>query len=183
MINLAVDKDFRRCFEYTHYLNVTKHHGVLIVDTLDELVGGVARYIVEPNRDKDGREAIVAEQMGTWFGQAGRRTADVLARLATPSTSVPSARASGGQLGEEDVGLDEMRPEVPVCESCGDRGLSVRQTSAGPYVRCPTCWGEVQLHGTGTPSKHQFNEVQESHYGRDAIYFLPIYNVLAHRAA
>jgi 2-polyprenyl-3-methyl-5-hydroxy-6-metoxy-1,4-benzoquinol methylase len=41
----------------------------------------------------------------------------------------------------------------------------------------------VQLHGEGQSTRQRFEAIQESQYGRDAIYFLPIFDVLARRAA
>ncbi len=82
VINLAIDREFAVGFDYTHYRNVVKHDGVWIVGSMAELQQAVDTYLREPGLHREGREAIVAEQQGRYFGSAGVRTAAVLARLA-----------------------------------------------------------------------------------------------------
>jgi hypothetical protein len=94
VINLAIDDDFALTFKYTHYQNVLKHDGAWVVRSMEGLIEAVERSIAEPSLRREGREAIVAEQFGSWYGHASRRVADVLAELAlrgSAKTGLPKA--------------------------------------------------------------------------------------------
>lgn len=85
VVNLAIDKDFAPRIEDTHYQNVTKHDGVWVVREMDELVNAIESYSADPTLHRGGRAAIVQEQMGSWYGQAGERTAQTLLQLSDPA--------------------------------------------------------------------------------------------------
>lgn len=82
IINLAIDPWFARVFKYTHYRDVVDSGGVWIVRSHKELLRATERYLADPTLHREGRERIVAHQMGQFFGRAGQRTAEVLTALA-----------------------------------------------------------------------------------------------------
>lgn len=85
VVNLPVTPDMARAIDYTHYRNVTKHGAVWLAHDLEELLEAVDAYIADPSLHAAGRQALVLEQMGAWFGKAGQRTAQVLLDLASAS--------------------------------------------------------------------------------------------------
>ena len=90
VVNVAVDPELRRCLRYTHYMNVLKHGGVWVAESMDELEHAIETYCADPTSHVRGRQEIVMEQMGKYFGGAGVRTAEVLFALAQSATAQDS---------------------------------------------------------------------------------------------
>jgi len=68
--------------KYTHYANILSTGGVFEADTPDQFVQGLIRYATTPGADRQGRAAIVSQQLGKLDGQSGKRSASVLLQLA-----------------------------------------------------------------------------------------------------
>ncbi|MGQ0732039.1 MAG: CDP-glycerol glycerophosphotransferase family protein [Acidobacteriota bacterium] len=93
LVNVAFDGDTpsafarsaQRYYRFTHYTHVTRHGGVQVAWTPDELVTCVARYLADPSLDRDGRRRVALEQCQFLDGHSAERAAGVviedLARL------------------------------------------------------------------------------------------------------
>jgi hypothetical protein len=68
---------------YTHYATILETGGIAQAMTIDDFVRMTDAYVENPQLDAEGREAILRQQFNSLDGQAGRRTAELLAELAT----------------------------------------------------------------------------------------------------
>jgi len=68
----------RRYYDFTHYVNVTRHRAVRVASTPDELVIDVNRYLTDPSLDSEGRRRVVSEQCQFVDGRAAERIADAV---------------------------------------------------------------------------------------------------------
>jgi hypothetical protein len=94
VVNVAFDgeqasefaKSARRYYQFTHYVNVTRHNAVRVAWSPDELVQLVETYLQQPQLDADGRRRVAQEQCQFLDGRAAERVAaaiiDELNRLA-----------------------------------------------------------------------------------------------------
>jgi hypothetical protein len=71
----------RRFMNYTHYAKLLQTGGIAATRDFDEFVLAVNRYLGEPASDRQGRQAIVSQQLGSLDGLAGRRTAEALLEI------------------------------------------------------------------------------------------------------
>jgi hypothetical protein len=71
----------RRFKRYTHYEKVLRTGGIAVADTPQEFAVLARRYIEDPRADRDGRLAIISQQLRQLDGKAGERTARALTRL------------------------------------------------------------------------------------------------------
>jgi hypothetical protein len=84
VVNVAFDgeresefaKSARRYYQFTHYLNITRHDAVRVAWSPGELVRFVAEYLADPARDAAGRATVVAEQCQFTDGRSAERVAD-----------------------------------------------------------------------------------------------------------
>jgi hypothetical protein len=76
------DSDFvrsaRRYYEFTHYVNITRHRAVRVATTPDDLVIDVNRYLADPSLDSEGRRRVVKEQCQFLDGRSAERVADAV---------------------------------------------------------------------------------------------------------
>ena len=79
-----------RFMHYTHYATILETGGIAKAMTIDDFVRMTDAYVENPQLDAAGREAILRQQFNSLDGQAGRRTAELLASLA--SRQAPSRR-------------------------------------------------------------------------------------------
>jgi hypothetical protein len=83
VVNVAFDgereQDFarsaRRYYQFTHYVNITRHNAVRVAWSPDELIGHVRSYLDDPAQDRDGRAKVVREQCQYTDGRAAERVA------------------------------------------------------------------------------------------------------------
>ncbi|OHA08577.1 MAG: hypothetical protein A3B37_01770 [Candidatus Sungbacteria bacterium RIFCSPLOWO2_01_FULL_59_16] len=72
-----------------HYRNVLTTGGVKLVESPEELVQWINRYLADPSLDREGRERLVREQCGVTDGRAGERIAKAI--LVAIKTKSPRA--------------------------------------------------------------------------------------------
>ena len=70
------------CHRTTHYEPVIASGGVRLAGSLNELVGEIAAYVMEPVRDRDARTRLVTELCGPVDGGAASRLTQLIRRLA-----------------------------------------------------------------------------------------------------
>ena len=83
VVNIAFDgeresefaRSARRYYQFTHYVNITRHDAARVAWSPDELVRYVAEYLAEPARDQAGRARVVAEQCQFTDGRSAERVA------------------------------------------------------------------------------------------------------------
>jgi hypothetical protein len=68
----------RRYYEFTHYVNITRHRAVRVATTPDDLVIDVNRYLADPSLDSEGRRRVVKEQCQFLDGRSAERVADAV---------------------------------------------------------------------------------------------------------
>jgi hypothetical protein len=68
----------RRYYQFTHYVNVTRHNAVRVAETPEALVAEVARYLADPALDAEGRRKVVQEQCQFTDGRAAERVATAI---------------------------------------------------------------------------------------------------------
>jgi len=81
VINLAIDPEFKKGFNYTHYKNIVRSGGAWIANSHRELLWAIERYLLNPDLHSEGRARIVKQQLGTHLGRAGQQTAHALLQL------------------------------------------------------------------------------------------------------
>jgi len=72
----------RRFESYTHYAKILATGGIGKAYTLDEFVRQVDDIVEHPKRYRDGCAAVTRQQLGSFDGRAGRRTAERLLEIA-----------------------------------------------------------------------------------------------------
>ncbi|MDJ0837215.1 MAG: hypothetical protein QNK37_11910 [Acidobacteriota bacterium] len=97
VINVAVNPQFAKGFNYTHYAKLLKCNGVRVMKDFDELERTVTAYLADPAMDAEGRAAIVMQQLGVYYGRAAQRTAEVLSALARGEEPEPAEALSPRQ--------------------------------------------------------------------------------------
>lgn len=83
VVNIAFDgeqdcefaKSARRYYQFTHYVNITRHNAVRVAWTPAELIGHLAAYLQNPALDAEGRRRVVLEQCEFLDGRSGERVA------------------------------------------------------------------------------------------------------------
>jgi hypothetical protein len=83
VVNIAFDADAdvpyersaRRYYEFTHYVNITRHDAARVSWNPAELVENIARYLANPSLDAVGRRRVVDEQIRFVDGRSGERVA------------------------------------------------------------------------------------------------------------
>jgi hypothetical protein len=73
--------------KYTHYAKILETGGIFIADTISQFADAMRRYANNPAADREGRQAIVEQQIGKLDGKAGVRTAKRLLELAQSGAS------------------------------------------------------------------------------------------------
>jgi hypothetical protein len=106
VVNIAFDgeqpsefaQSARRYYQFTHYLNITKHDAVRVAWTPDELVQYVDRYLRQPQLDAEARRRVVLEQCQFLDGRSAERVAtavvEELRRLSGDRNRQPGAERS-----------------------------------------------------------------------------------------
>ena len=89
-------KSAQRYYQFTHYVNVTRHGAVRVAGRPEELVEYVGRYLDDPSLDREGRRRVVLEQCPFLDGRSAERVANyVVQELADVTRSnVISARSA-----------------------------------------------------------------------------------------
>ena len=73
----------RRYYQFTHYVNITRHKAVQVAWTPDDLVRTVAGYLQNPSLDAAARRQVVSEQCQFTDGRSAERVAQaVISELA-----------------------------------------------------------------------------------------------------
>ena len=73
----------RRYYQFTHYVNITRHGAARVAATPDEMLAHIGRYLDNPSLDAEGRRRVVAEQCQFTDGRSGERVGEaVVAELA-----------------------------------------------------------------------------------------------------
>ncbi len=89
----------RRFEKYTHYAKILATGGIARAYDIDEYVRQVDEYVDDPQRDDEGRQRLIEQQLGCLDGAAGRRTAQALMDLAArgelSATSMDRSRNHG----------------------------------------------------------------------------------------
>jgi CDP-glycerol glycerophosphotransferase (TagB/SpsB family) len=107
VVNIAFDgeeparfeRSARRYYQFTHYVNITRHHAVRVAETPGQLVSEIGAYLEDPARDRDGRRAVVLEQCQFLDGRAAERVGGVvLAELAEVAGRPHEDRSSCAEL-------------------------------------------------------------------------------------
>ena len=83
VVNVAFDgeqdsdyvRSARRYYQFTHYINVTRHNAVRVAATPSALVDELNRYLEDPSLDAEGRRRVVREQCQFTDGRAAERVA------------------------------------------------------------------------------------------------------------
>jgi hypothetical protein len=73
----------KRFMHYTHYAQILETGGIAKAMSIEDFVQMTDAYADNPALDAEGREAILRQQFNALDGQAGRRTAELLAELAS----------------------------------------------------------------------------------------------------
>ena len=87
VVNVSFDGDkpaewvrsARRYYRFTHYVNLTRHLAVRVAESPADLVSWVARYLVDPSLDREGRRRVVLEQCQFLDGRSAERVAAFVA--------------------------------------------------------------------------------------------------------
>jgi len=91
----------RRTFDFTHYRRLVEQGGLRIAESADALIDEIAAYVADRDRDRDGRERVVASHLGALDGAAWRRVDEVVTMLAEPNAvshrMMPRQRCNDGQ--------------------------------------------------------------------------------------
>jgi hypothetical protein len=82
-VNIAFDgeqpaefaRSARRYYQFTHYVNITRHNAVKVAWSPDELIAHVRSYLDDPAQDRRGRAQVVREQCQFTDGRAAERVA------------------------------------------------------------------------------------------------------------
>ena len=101
VINMAIDPTFSKGFNYTHYEKILTQKGIWVVRSFDELREACQAYLNEPDLHREGRNNIIRQQLGTYFGNAGKRTAEVLMELANPSADQKNTKGASPPCRQE----------------------------------------------------------------------------------
>ena len=75
---LAYPRSARRYYEFTHYVNITRHNAVRVAWTPAEMIDHINGYLADPALDADGRRRVVAEQVQFLDGRSGERVAQAV---------------------------------------------------------------------------------------------------------
>jgi hypothetical protein len=75
---LPYERSARRYYEFTHYVNITRHGAARVSWTPEELVANIARYLGDRSIDAAGRRRVVEEQVGFLDGRSGERVAQAV---------------------------------------------------------------------------------------------------------
>jgi hypothetical protein len=65
----------RRYYQFTHYMNITRHHAVRVAESPEQLVELVGGYLDDPSLDREGRQRVVREQCQFLDGRSAERAA------------------------------------------------------------------------------------------------------------
>ena len=85
----------RRYYNFTHYVNVTRHDSVRVAETPAQLADFVGRYLADPALDREGRRAVKMEQCRFVDGRSAERVASfVAAEIADVCGLAPSITPS-----------------------------------------------------------------------------------------
>lgn len=98
VVNVAFDgeresefaRSARRYYEFTHYVNVTRHGAVRVAATPHELIDQLNRYLARPSLDSEGRHRVVEEQCQFFDGRSAERVADAVLEDLRRITGIPS---------------------------------------------------------------------------------------------
>ena len=108
VVNVAFDggsesefaRSARRYYEFTHYVNVTRHGAVRVAATPADLISHVDRYLADPSLDSEGRRRVVREQCQFLDGRSAERVADAvledLRRVTGTKSDISSCAALQG---------------------------------------------------------------------------------------
>jgi hypothetical protein len=76
----------RRYLRFTHFTDVVRQGAVMLAESSEQLVEGVARYLLDPSIDREGRRRVVREQCHFMDGRSAERVGTfVLEALADAS--------------------------------------------------------------------------------------------------
>jgi hypothetical protein len=92
----------RRYYRFTHYVNITRHNAVRVAETPEQLVDSVARYLLDPSLDRDGRRRVVEEQCRFTDGRSAERVARFVAEELADVYGWSRSEWDGGPLGAAD---------------------------------------------------------------------------------
>jgi hypothetical protein len=89
VVNLGFDRDpaGRRAatyYRFDHYRPLVELGGVRVAHDAKELAVAVSDYLADPDRDRDGRRAIVDLELGVPMGASGAAVVAALSRIASP---------------------------------------------------------------------------------------------------
>jgi CDP-glycerol glycerophosphotransferase (TagB/SpsB family) len=79
---LPYSRSIRRAYDYTHYKPLVDTGGLRLVESEEEMIELVNRYLADPELDHDGRATIVREQAWKVDGRSGERVARLIAASA-----------------------------------------------------------------------------------------------------
>jgi hypothetical protein len=65
----------RRYYQFTHYVNITRHNAVRVAESPEQLVELVRGYLDDPSLDREGRGKVVREQCQFLDGRSAERAA------------------------------------------------------------------------------------------------------------
>jgi hypothetical protein len=105
VVNIAFDGDAtdlpfarsaRRYYQFTHYVNVTRHDALRVGWSPEEMIGHINRYLADRSLDAEGRRRVVAEQVQFVDGRSGERVAHAVAEeLEDAMAARPDSRPAG----------------------------------------------------------------------------------------
>jgi hypothetical protein len=81
------------CYRTDHFRPVAVSGGVRLATSMGDLVAETARYARDRSRDQAARVRLVEDVCGLVDGRAGQRIAELIVRLATPTTDLAGAEA------------------------------------------------------------------------------------------
>lgn len=71
----------RRTFDFTHYRRIVAEGGMRIAESREALIEEISAYLRDPQRDREGRERIVASHLGAVDGSAWKRVLGVVEQM------------------------------------------------------------------------------------------------------
>ena len=83
----------KRFMSYTHYSQILDTGGIARALSVEDFARAANAYIENPQLHRQGREAIIRQQLNELDGQAGVRTADQLWQLATAAQAARATHA------------------------------------------------------------------------------------------
>ena len=89
----------KRFMSYTHYSHILETGGIAKAMTIDDFVRFVNDYVADPEVHREGREAIIRQQLNRLDGHAGKRAADALLRICGVERA--TAALAGQRIGDQ----------------------------------------------------------------------------------